>query len=177
MKAMAKLLALVLGLTAAGCLLQPQDADCAGATTCDACSDRSGCGWCNGTHTCVPGTSYGPTGGSCPAASWLFATCSGDDPNHCRDHSSCGSCGDAVGNCGWCVASNQCQPAGDPCTGTVITNRDTCGATICGALSGCASCVGNAQSCYWCTQSGRCAGSSSDCPHYEYVTSYLGMCR
>ncbi len=158
-----------------GCLIQPTDADCTGATTCDACADREGCGWCLGTNTCQPGTSLGPTGAACPM--WRFATCEGPDPDNCRALRTCGSCGNALQTCAWCVTSNTCQPAGDPCTGARVTDSDTCGSVICTPLAGCAACISSSQSCNWCTLSGQCRGSSTDCPRYEYVSRYSGVCR
>lgn len=158
-----------------GCLIQPKDADCTGATTCDACSDREGCGWCIGTGSCQPGTSLGPTSGTC--AGWRFATCEGPDPDNCRDRDSCDSCGNPLQTCAWCLSSNTCQPTGDPCTGAVVTDRETCGATICNPLGSCGACISSRESCYWCTLSGQCRDDLGQCPRYEYVTSYSGVCR
>ena len=162
-------------LATTGCLIEPQDADCSGVTSCDGCAARSGCGWCNGSQSCVRGTSLGPAGGACP--DWRFATCEGADPYRCRDETSCDVCGDALGHCGWCIAARRCQPAGDPCTGAVVTDTRACGGSICNPLADCAACVSNPQSCYWCTDRPGCQSSSTSCPNYHYVSRYSGMCR
>ena len=178
-------------LTLAGCLLEPTDASCAGATTCDGCNDRSGCGWCQSSNTCLPGTSVAPRGAAC--ADWRFAECAApsatamaNDPNGCYQRLRyCDSCTDRLGNCGWCTGDATCKPATsngtarDGCTGQFILDESVCRPTICRAQTSCASCIApprGVSSCYWCVSSGRCLETLS-CGGGSYVSSVTGSCR
>lgn len=166
----------------AGCLVQPQSADCTGAADCTACASRSGCGWCVGTRQCVGGTSLGPASGTC--AAWRFTSCDSGDPYDCHGNTYCGDCTSNAGHCGWCAAETRCKPANadgtavDGCAGSFYTTQSTCEAAVCGATTTCGACIAvHAASCYWCVLDNRCATSLLACTRSQYVTHYSGTCR
>ncbi len=55
---------------------------CSSSTTCEACTPRSGCGFCASTRRCEAGNSSGAAIGDCPSGQWRWETteCSGPAP-------------------------------------------------------------------------------------------------
>jgi hypothetical protein len=70
------------------------------------CALRSGCGWCGERNECDPGTSTGPTSGSC--RDWAYTTnvCMPADP--CTQNLTCGGCTAELA-CGWCADDGRCR--------------------------------------------------------------------
>lgn len=110
-----RLVALCACLLLGGCLIEPEQSECAAATDCGDCLDRSGCGWCAPRGRCVPGTSTGPTDDSLDCESELEFISSG------WRYSSCGSCA-SITTCVECH-SEFCTWCGDG-AGYCVTSSD-----------------------------------------------------
>lgn len=109
----------------------PAVEQCSLAQSCTACATgSSGCGWCQGSATCMPGTSLGPTGNTC-SAGWAnsigVCLCSVDAGSTCSCRWSCngnayfvtgkaGACGCSCiagydgPTCGQCAAGHEGYP-------------------------------------------------------------------
>lgn len=48
------------------------DDGCSQLTTCDACAATNGCGWCQNTQRCTPGSASGPTNATCGGTQWQW---------------------------------------------------------------------------------------------------------
>lgn len=117
-------------LLVSGCLIEPKEADCEGATDCVECLDRSGCGWCEPRGRCVPGTSTGPSDELLDCESELEFIDSG------WRYSSCGSCARLTNcfecqeeSCTWCGdGAGYCvSPVDDAACRNPLESRDGCG--------------------------------------------------
>ena len=100
---------------ASGCLIDPDEPDCEGATNCGECLERSGCGWCGPRGRCVPGTSAGPEDDFIDCESeleyirsgWRYSSCT-----TCSRIDTCGACHDEY--CTWCAdGAGYCVSASD----------------------------------------------------------------
>ena len=79
---------------------------CRSATTCAACDEGKGCGWCGVRGMCVKGDAFGPLESDC--AIWSFGACGG---SRCGTLHRCGHCL-ADAHCGWCEARCTCMERG-----------------------------------------------------------------
>ena len=79
---------------------------CRAATTCAACDEGKGCGWCGVRGMCVKGDAFGPLESDC--AIWSFGACGG---SRCGTLHRCGHCL-ADAHCGWCEARCTCMERG-----------------------------------------------------------------
>ena len=137
------------GVPADGCRLH---------LTCAECNRTPGCGWCNDTMSCRPGSAAGPAEGAC--ADWVVAA-SGCDP--CGAYKKCSDCL-KVYPCGWCHTLASCI------TGS-LNGRDsgTCEnwdwfshqCDPCGEHDSCGACTAQAY-CGWCD--GACRHGSVNGP-------------
>jgi hypothetical protein len=96
----------------------PTSDPCASYWTCETCSPIGGCGWCETTWTCMSGTAWGPSTGSC--ASWRF------NPSECGD------------DCTPCVRDTDC-PAGGSCLRRYCDGAAACyatGSSLCPLVGG-----------------------------------------
>lgn len=130
------------------------------ATGCAACTALASCGYCETTGGCAPGTSSGPSVGSCAAWRWLSGDCA---PAACADVR--GTCTSSLDCCGalWCRAGvtfpvRCCVEAGAPCGAPA----DCCGAMDCvGATCQCRtvgrSCLADRDCCSSTCTAGVCA--------------------
>ncbi len=82
---------------------------CASVTSCGGCIDKSGCGWCDGQDTCLPGTFFGPADGYSCAADWdwfHFACDNTPVVTGCGVATECASCvmrtATDGSSCHWC---------------------------------------------------------------------------
>lgn len=88
-------------------MVTPTD-PCASAMSCDDCTQRADCGWCNGR--CYQGTETGPTGASCGATSWAWVS------GQCSTNTHADAGASAVSSqCQECVVSQPCGAAGEAC--------------------------------------------------------------
>jgi hypothetical protein len=83
---------------------------CSAFTSCEDCSGRVGCGFCQSSGRCVAQGVEGSADGECSAES--LAIWPGTCPGYCAQGSgSCGECASLAG-CGWCAAGGgQCLEA------------------------------------------------------------------
>lgn len=108
----------------------PSTQTCSAQTTCGGCAGVTGCGWCPATNKCQPGTSAGPSSGSC--ALWQFG--SSNQCGNCPAQTNCGSCTKSTG-CGWCAATNRCSsgtwlgPGSGTCNNNWIWSNSQCSAS------------------------------------------------
>lgn len=141
-----------MSLLLGACLVQPRDASCADATTCDRCLGGTGCGWCDGEARCLAGTSLGPHARrACSDEAWHFRSCSGtSDLRDCDTFESCASCL-SESRCTWCalvVGEGECT--GTVCRkGVAAEMEDACGRTVsCSDYSNCRECASD-PGCGW----------------------------
>lgn len=145
----ARALALLSALTLTGCLIEPDAARCDGATTCSACTDTSGCGWCPGVG-CVEGTSLGPKDDTLSCGDgFLWSSCGGVpvvDP--CESISICGAC--LAEGCAWCprVEGGACIGRGAECESGAWIETCLNRPMTCDRYSACADCLSDV-SCEW----------------------------
>ena len=146
-------------------------ADCS-ATECGDCTTRPGCGWCEGTNTCMPVEDTASCGGEAPSTDPMCGYCL--DPGFaCGEASQC--CGytvDGTVACvhGYCEDISMCGLPqdtcvdGDPtsrCCGVGICSRDESGTALCCLRpgDGCAAdedCCGHMT----CDATGHCRGQA-----------------
>ena len=123
--------------------------------TCFQCTADSGCGWCSGSKSCLPGSQTGPASTeTCPVDDWAYGTCTGVPCTAL----SCGTClGDS--GCGWCSASQTCEVGNSTlspsdCKHGWETKEARCGTGgACSSQTTCDSC-GAQQGCGWCVEGG-----------------------
>lgn len=160
-----------------GCLLPPTEApDCTSASGCYECSRREGCGFCEASGRCVPGSSFGPDEASCPLASWRFASCDGA-PNavgDCHEEEDCNGClyelGGGEPGCQWCPGTGECLNRDETCAvGAPHLDYDTCRVANCAAQTTCGGCTSMGVDCRWCDVGGGVCTESYECdPHYRF---------
>ncbi|MEZ4431793.1 MAG: hypothetical protein R3F65_05225 [bacterium] len=159
-------LALLATLTLTGCLIEPETARCTGATTCSACIEESGCGWCPG-NGCVAATSLGPDDDTLTCGDgfrWSRCGAAADDDD--GRLATCETCIDA--GRAWCQrvgAGGACIGRDDPCA--TFSWIATCPSTpwTCGSYSTCRSCAAD-DNCEWISESGGAdfvSCDASDC--------------
>ena len=136
----------VAGLALSGCIIGPEGAFCSADSSCEACIELAGCGWCQGVG-CVEGSSLGPAGGGfCPDYRW--DTCAPpvveDDP--CRIHAGCATCLMAS-RCEWCGhdRAGPCTLDGAACPGAA---RTFCAPPSCSDYIRCGDCDAD-PACAW----------------------------
>ena len=146
---------------------------CSRHVTCLGCTQETTteCGWCDTTLSCAPGSSLGPSSGSC--VSWDFAPnecppppTTTSSPSDCRQWTSCHSCIHAPSyNCGWCATTSTCSigtlsgPTVGQCSasswyydlGSCPHSTPSPPSSSCGGYASCSTCTGAAEGdCGWC---------------------------
>lgn len=93
--------------------------DCATLShNCGSCLEKSGCGWCKSTNSCLYGDSRGPRVSSCPSDQWAItsAECNVvEDDFDCYGITNCAECLSGSG-CRWCIQGSICAPASSEAT-------------------------------------------------------------
>lgn len=156
---------------------------CADATTCEACTARPGCGFCDGA--CRSGTAMGPSEGRCTGRwSWLSLDCA-PPADDCARHSDCAAC-TAQPRCGWCAATNTCSsgtssgPSSGSCSSWSWLASSCPSTDACATHESCLDCT-EQPSCGFCATTGTCAtGTASgpsrgSCADWDYTPSQC-MC-
>ncbi len=141
---------------------------CAKHYYCSHCLAAPGCGWCDSSQSCLPGTAEGTiTSNIC--AKWKFGSCADDCVGR-----SCETCTNfassvpgSTAKCSWCSSTSECirsQTAAKSCsTVSTFNSLETC-ITPCSALSDCSSCVSTA-GCLFCSGKSACLSN----PQYSYL--------
>lgn len=150
------------------CLISRGTPKCQEGLDCEACVERTGCGYCNSeTGICVPGTSLGPDDVTvCDHSSWHFSSCperiepvnDADIPADCPRY---GSCVDCVADleCGYCLEGVECRHRDRPAGCELVVSSDDCGGrSWCDDIDSCIECV-QLDGCAYCPESEQCVRS------------------
>jgi len=147
-------------------------------TSCESCTDDSGCGWCRSSSTCMIGGVAGPSTGSCDDWVKAYEHCAAPPTptpvptatpvptntpqpafNCWQQYSTCGPC-TRDSRCGWCQNTQSCHngayygPDDGACSGNYwIFNEAGCDS--CRSYLHCGACA-NDPKCGWCSNDHSC---------------------
>jgi hypothetical protein len=143
---------------------------CAKHDFCSQCLATLGCGWCESSQSCAPGTVEGSSLSPYSCDKWKFGSCADDCPGRI-----CETCtnlenyiSDSPVKCSWCSTTGQCirsETADKSCRSeSTISSLETC-TTQCSIHSDCPACASSA-GCTYCSAKSACISNTQ----YNFLT-------
>lgn len=130
---------------------------------CSQCLATAGCGWCDSSQSCVPGTPEGTTSPLITCSKWKHGTCADDCPGR-----SCETCTNSISDsdpnvkCSWCTSTSQCirsTTAEKSCSSENTFSSLAACVTLCSTYPDCQSCVASA-GCTYCGAKSTCLSNT-----------------
>jgi hypothetical protein len=128
---------------------------------CSQCLATPGCGWCDSSQSCLPGSAEGTASPLVTCSKWKFGSCADDCVGR-----SCETCtntaNDFAVKCSWCASTSECirtQTAGKSCSSeNTLSSLETC-VTSCSSNTDCSSCAASS-GCTFCSAKSTCLSNT-----------------